>query len=76
MRRLTAAFVCLASLAIASFNADAQSPLPDSVRLAINRVFSSTANDAPGCALAVSRNGAVIFENGYGMANLETGTPC
>ena len=29
----------------------------------------------PGCALGVSRGGRVVYERGYGMANLETGTP-
>jgi CubicO group peptidase (beta-lactamase class C family) len=75
MRGLNVVVSLLALHALAS-NVQAQTPpLPDSVRFAINRVFSTTANDAPGCALAVSRNGSVIFENGYGMANLETGTP-
>ena len=75
MRGLKVVVPSLALLAIAS-NVFAQTqPLPDSVRFAINRAFSTMANDAPGCAVAVSRNGAIIFENGYGMANLETGTP-
>ena len=75
MRGLHVVVTSLTLLAIAS-NVQAQTqPLPDSVRFSINRVFSTTANDAPGCALAVSRDGAIIFENGYGMANLETGTP-
>lgn len=74
MRGVKIALASLAVLPIAS-RVQAQQPLPDSVRFAINRVFSTTANDAPGCALAVSRNGSIIFENGYGMANLETGTP-
>ena len=29
--------------------------------------------DSPGCSLGVSRNGAVLYEHGYGMANLELG---
>lgn len=29
----------------------------------------------PGCAVAVSRNGVVLHERGYGMANLEHGVP-
>jgi CubicO group peptidase (beta-lactamase class C family) len=75
MPGLNVAVTSFALLAIApNVHAQAQ-PLPDSVRFAINRAFSTSANDAPGCALAVSRNGAIIFENGYGMANLETGTP-
>ena len=39
----------------------AQSPLPDSARLAINRVFASwSTSDGPGCALGASRNGAMV----------------
>jgi CubicO group peptidase (beta-lactamase class C family) len=32
-------------------------------------------NDSPGCAVGISRNGAVAYEQGYGMANLELGVP-
>jgi CubicO group peptidase (beta-lactamase class C family) len=31
--------------------------------------------DAPGCAVGVSHNGAIVYEHGYGMANLERGVP-
>lgn len=31
--------------------------------------------DSPGCALAVVRNGAVVYERGYGMADLEHAVP-
>jgi len=31
--------------------------------------------DSPGCALAVIKEGKVIYERGYGCANLEYGTP-
>ena len=30
---------------------------------------------SPGCSVAVSRNGTVLYEHGYGMANLELGVP-
>jgi CubicO group peptidase (beta-lactamase class C family) len=54
----------------------AQQPLPDSTRLAINRVFASwSTSDGPGCALGVSRNAAMVYQNGYGMANLESDAP-
>jgi CubicO group peptidase (beta-lactamase class C family) len=29
--------------------------------------------DSPGCSVGVSRNGQVVYERGYGMANLELG---
>lgn len=32
-------------------------------------------NNGPGCAVGVSRDGLVLLERGYGMANLETDTP-
>lgn len=54
----------------------AQQSLTDSVRVEINRVFAPlTATDAPGCAVGISRAGAVVFQNAYGMANLEFDAP-
>lgn len=42
----------------------------------IDKIFESyRGTDGPGCAVAVSRNGRIVHERGYGMANLETGTP-
>jgi CubicO group peptidase (beta-lactamase class C family) len=31
--------------------------------------------DSPGCALAIVKDGKIIYERGYGMANLENGIP-
>ena len=31
--------------------------------------------DSPGCAVGIGRNGSVLYEHGYGMANLEWGIP-
>jgi len=31
--------------------------------------------DAPGCSVAAERNGVILYERGYGMANLELGVP-
>ena len=56
--------------------AGAQQPSSDSLRVAVNRVFAGwTATDGPGCAVGVSQDGRVVFENGYGMANLELEAP-
>jgi CubicO group peptidase (beta-lactamase class C family) len=64
------------SIALATTSAAAQQPAADTTRLAVNRVFAAwSATDSPGCALGVARDGRVIYENGYGMANLETETP-
>ena len=41
----------------------------------VDRVFAAwNRPDSPGCGVGVSRNGAVIFEGGYGLANLERRT--
>ncbi|WP_310570562.1 serine hydrolase domain-containing protein, partial [Gemmatimonas sp.] len=75
-------FISAAFLLLVPFTIRAQSPAllvssaPDSIRIGINRVFATwTATDGPGCAVAVSRDGRIVHQNGYGMANLETGTP-
>ena len=48
----------------------------DSITPAVDKVFENWRNtDGPGCAVGVSRDGNVVFERGYGMANLETDTP-
>ena len=48
----------------------------DTTNRAVDRVFDAwRSTDGPGCALGVSRNNRVVYERGYGMANLETGTP-
>jgi CubicO group peptidase (beta-lactamase class C family) len=62
--------------ALAQQPSNPASATADSTRVAVNRVFAPwTATDGPGCAVAVARDGRVVHQNGYGMANLETGTP-
>lgn len=42
----------------------------------VDRLFSRwNREDSPGCALAVIKDGHIIHEKGYGMANLELGVP-
>lgn len=42
----------------------------------VDSIFTSMNRPTePGCALSVMRNGAPIYEQGYGMANLEYGIP-
>ena len=42
----------------------------------VDRLFAAwNRSDSPGCGVGVSRNGAVIFEHGYGMASLERRVP-
>lgn len=45
-------------------------------RADVDGVFSAwSGTDRPGCALAVVSAGSVTYARGYGMANLETGSP-
>jgi len=75
MRQYRLLYALTLSLAVpdASF---AQQSTADSLRVAVNRVFATWSNiDSPGCALGVSRDGNVVYQNGYGMANLELDVP-
>ena len=71
MRQLVFSLVLVGGLASSGAAQGTDSVLP-----AIDKVFENFRNtDGPGCAVGVSRNDNVIFERGYGMANLETDTP-
>ncbi|MDP2958813.1 MAG: serine hydrolase domain-containing protein [Longimicrobiales bacterium] len=62
---LAAALLCAA--------AAAQSPPPEA---RVDSVFADVDGPTkPGCAVSVMRDGAPIYERGYGMANLEHGIP-
>ncbi len=49
--------------------------LPDSLTSKIDSIFKLYTPASPGCAVAVTKNGAVVFQKGYGMANLEYAIP-
>src|SRR5689334_14896402 len=51
-------------------------PTPDALTARVDEVFAEwNETNAPGCGVAVSRNGTLIYERGFGMANLELGVP-
>jgi CubicO group peptidase (beta-lactamase class C family) len=55
--------------------AHAQALTADEVRR-VDSVFATLdRTTSPGCALAIYRNGAIVYSRGYGMANLEHGIP-
>ena len=64
----------LVSLLLIQFQLAAQT-LPDSTIKKIDNVFRAYGSSSPGCALAISKNGQVVFSKGYGMANLEYASP-
>ena len=54
----------------------AQDPgLPAPERNRIDALFAHFNNDTPGAAVAVAREGVVLYAQGYGTANLEYGIP-
>jgi CubicO group peptidase (beta-lactamase class C family) len=57
-------------------HADSSKQPAESVAVRVDQLFAEwNRTDSPGCSLAVSRNGTVVYEHGYGMANLELGVP-
>jgi CubicO group peptidase (beta-lactamase class C family) len=52
-------------------------PLPaDSNAARVDALFAPwNKPDSPGCSVGVSRDGAPVYEHGYGMANLDYGIP-
>jgi CubicO group peptidase (beta-lactamase class C family) len=44
-------------------------------RIEIDRIFAHFNNDTPGAALAVVKDGKIVYKQGYGMANLEYDIP-
>ena len=73
-RRLLVPLLLSASLATASVPALAQGSFPDSLRVRVDRVFARWDHtNTPGCALGIALGGKVVYEQGYGMADLQHG---
>jgi CubicO group peptidase (beta-lactamase class C family) len=70
-------FLVLAALVTPSVSSpQGRGAAPDTTARVVNRVFDAFRDtEGPGCAVAVSRGGRLVYEHGYGMANLETATP-
>src|SRR4051794_1237253 len=54
---------------------EAQSAVPDSVARRIDSVFTKFGPDSPGCALGLYRDGRIVYNRGYGSADLERKVP-
>ncbi|HEX7182402.1 MAG TPA: serine hydrolase domain-containing protein [Thermoanaerobaculia bacterium] len=67
--------LCLAAAALISA-APAPTPSPEGLSSQVDQVFAELARkDSPGCALAVVRDGRIVYSKGYGMASLEHSVP-
>ncbi len=74
MRHILVAAVILFSFgALASAQTPSPGSLPqDGVTARVDRIFQKwNRTDSPGCALSVMRDGHIIYEHGYGMADLD-----
>jgi CubicO group peptidase (beta-lactamase class C family) len=62
----------LFSLILICFTSSVFGQLPDSLIKKIDGVFAEyDKTNSPGCALAILKDGKIIFKRGYGMSNLE-----
>ena len=75
-RRPLSAVFCTICLLTAAPASRAQDPAADSAARAVQKLFAGWIDSTtPGCAVGVSRNGRVLYEKAFGLANLETRTP-
>ena len=69
-RGLVLAFT--AAVTMTAWNSGHTEPAPERV----DALFAQwNKADSPGCGVAVSRNGTLLYEHGYGMARIESGVP-
>ena len=66
------ALVAIGILAATAWNRGRADPTPAMVD-ALFAQWNKT--DSPGCGVAVSQNGKLLYEHGYGMARIESGVP-
>ncbi len=66
------ALVASALVTTTAWNQGCSEPTPEKV----DAVFAQwNKTDSPGCGVAVSRNGTLLYEHGYGVARIESGVP-
>jgi len=71
-RALALTWTAIGFLTFAACGHGGKTPAP----AAVDALFAQwNKAGSPGCSVAVSRNGTVLYEHGYGMANVELGVP-
>ncbi|MFC1557710.1 serine hydrolase domain-containing protein [candidate division KSB1 bacterium] len=76
--RMTAAaslYICFLIWAVHSVIAQDIPAVSYEKRIQIDRIFAHFNHDTPGAALAVVKDGEILYAQGYGMANLEYDIP-
>jgi CubicO group peptidase (beta-lactamase class C family) len=75
LRRMASGMVA-GILALGTSSAPRAAGRQDRTAAAVDEVFSDfTKGGSPGCAVAVYRNGRIVYSKGYGLANLEEDVP-
>lgn len=73
---LTFLYTLLALAVPAGANLASERPATSSLKSRVDAVFAAwNRPDSPGCALGVVQNGKLVFQQGYGRANLEHDIP-
>lgn len=78
MARILMAIALTLALGPAAFTqVPSATPTPaETITARVNQLFAQwNKPDTPGCALAVIKDGQIIYKRGYGMANLELAVP-
>lgn len=76
--RIVRPVVCstLLALSLLSGGRPASAADPAGLARSVDAVFADYAKPgSPGCSLAVIRDGGIVYEKGYGLANVEHGVP-
>lgn len=69
-------WVGLVAVGAIAFAAKGGEQTSDALATRVDQLFAEwDQTNSPGFGLAVSRNGTLVYERGYGMANLELGVP-
>jgi CubicO group peptidase (beta-lactamase class C family) len=64
------------ALALVTITACSQQPPSKSSNDSVDQLFAEwNKPDAPGCSVGISRNGTTLYEQGYGIANLDLAVP-
>ena len=76
MKRMVLAVAVILTLGPAALSQVGAAAASDQTAARVDALFAKwNKADSPGCALAVIKEGRIIYERGYGMANLEYDTP-
>jgi CubicO group peptidase (beta-lactamase class C family) len=75
-RKLAVLFLCSLCLLFAPARLSSDVAQATAWRAGIDKIFATwDTRDSPGCALGIYKDGAIAYERGYGMADLEHDVP-